>query len=184
MATGVGTSSYPPTTTLTSSSATAEAAAPGGGYVSITTGGVSTTTTTTTTTTTYDVDQYMFENGVEISSRTDTHNTGERLIDASLSTYIRSINVEFQASGLEPNLRVFPYFNDVNVGKYCRPLDGEWGGDLITDAKGSLTGVFCIPPNTFYVGAKVFRLSMSETEKSSEEFQEMQQEFSDVLSGG
>lgn len=84
-------------------------------------------------------------------------------------THMRSIVVEFKATGLRPNTRFFPYFDGVDVSLHTRMafydlitgafvMYGVWNESLYTDANGEISGQFRIPPDTFLSGTKVFTL--------------------------
>ena len=50
---------------------------------------------------------------------------------------------------MRPNTRVHPFFDEQAISVYVTPDGGSLGGNLVTDANGSVTGTFAIPdPNT------------------------------------
>jgi hypothetical protein len=62
---------------------------------------------------------------------------------------------------MRPATRVFPYFDDTLVTAHCKPTGGSLGGNLVTDAGGSVSGEFIIPNSAtlkFRVGSKPFTL--------------------------
>ena len=83
--------------------------------------------------------------------------------------FIRSRNVEFQAYGLRPNTRVYPFFDNIDVSVYVTPDGGSVGGNITTDSTGYVKGVFAIPdPNDttkprWRTGKRIFRLTSSST---------------------
>lgn len=113
--------------------------------------------------------------GIRTSVAPDTIQTslGERIIDIRMVPFIRARRVRFKAVALKPNTRVWPFFDGVNVGNFCKPrgftsviddaVDVEpnpnavrhpdlTAGDitsgtnaLITDANGTIEGEFYIP---------------------------------------
>lgn len=113
--------------------------------------------------------------GIRTSVAPDTIQTslGERVIDIRMVPFIRARRVRFKAVALKPNTRVWPFFDGVNVGAFCKPrgfttfiddaVDVEpnplavrhpdlTAGDitsgtnaLITDANGTIEGEFYIP---------------------------------------
>lgn len=102
--------------------------------------------------------------------QTDIEPTG-----IAATTFLRPKAVTFIASGLKPNTRYYPFFNDVYVGKYCTLASAVVNnviGDLSssgavvnetytvlkTDVYGTLYGVFYIPALTFITGSYVFKL--------------------------
>ena len=91
---------------------------------------------------------------------------GNRIIDVDIIPYLRSRRVEFTARGMRPATRVFPYFDDTLVTDHCKPTGGSLGGNLVTDAGGSVSGEFIIPNNStikFRVGSKPFTLKDNAT---------------------
>ena len=93
-----------------------------------------------------------------------TANFGERVVNTSYIPFIRSRTITFTGKRLKPNTRVYPFFDEVNVGSFCAPSGGSNGGALITDDNGEITGTFTIPNdnfNRFRTGERVFRLTSS-----------------------
>jgi len=90
---------------------------------------------------------------------------GEKVVDVAFATYIRENTITFTAENMKPNTRVYPYFEEIDVSAYCTPNGGSLGGNLVTDANGSLTGTFAIPnPNVsgnpkWRTGDRRFRLT-------------------------
>ena len=106
-------------------------------------------------------------------------------VDFQFRIFIASRTVSFVATGLKPNTRVYPYFDDVAVSVHCAParvntqlgatLDAaiqeanrrgrpedalvrtaNFGQPLVTDSNGTLLGMFRIPADTFRVGDRRF----------------------------
>src|SRR5210317_897687 len=92
-----------------------------------------------------------------------------RVISVAFVPFIRSRPISFTAYGMRPNTRVYPFFDNVDVSSYITPDGGSLGGNLITDASGSVTGVFTIPdPKVtsnpkWRTGKRVLRLTSSQT---------------------
>lgn len=118
-----------------------------------------TTTATTTVIDTFDVTQQRTAKGTEISGRTTNYSAGDRVTDVSLNPYMRSIDVTFSATGMLEDTKVWAYFDGVAVSANTRPLDGEFGDQLVTNSKGEVTGIFRIPEGRFFVGEKMFKLT-------------------------
>lgn len=92
---------------------------------------------------------------------------GDRVIDVALIPFMRSRLVSFKVDGMQPNSRIFPYFDGISVDRWCRAetftriannkietgnlyrnaTEHPFGGStpLYTDAKGSCEGSFFIP---------------------------------------
>jgi hypothetical protein len=77
---------------------------------------------------------------VQVKVTTETTTSTQRfdngIIDASIQPYMRHIEVDFVATGLRPNRRVWFFFDNVDVTRYISPsniieLDGD-GGTIIT----------------------------------------------------
>lgn len=108
-----------------------------------------------------------------VESRTDTYNLGDVVKDVQIVPYIRSRSVEFYATKMKANTRVYAFFDGQNVSAFCRDIGFqlsaanagtasqlvEFGSPLITDANGELRGEFKIPAGRFFTGEKEFVLS-------------------------
>jgi len=94
---------------------------------------------------------------------------GNRVISVAFVPFIRQRTITFTAKGMRPNTRVHPFFDEQAISVYVTPDGGSLGGNLVTDANGSVTGTFAIPdPNTtsnprWRTGKRVFRLTSSST---------------------
>ena len=102
-----------------------------------------------------------------IVPKTVTQNFGDRVISIAFTPFIRSRDVDFVATRLKPNTRVYPYFDSDSINTYVTPLGGALGGNLVTDSNGAVSGTFSIPDpkdNTkprWRTGERVFRLTSS-----------------------
>jgi hypothetical protein len=65
--------------------------------------------------------------GIEttIIEQIDVTSDGDRLVAESLIPYIRQRDVLFEARGLKPLTRVYPFFDKVNVSPYVTPTSGS-----------------------------------------------------------
>lgn len=103
--------------------------------------------------------------GIEITStfdkRVDAIDMGVRISDAELMTYARPMTIDFIATNLKPNTRVYPFYDDMPVSDSCYPwkIDAQFNDPLISNEEGVVIGVFEIPEKTFFTGQKVFRLT-------------------------
>jgi hypothetical protein len=72
---------------------------------------------------------------------------GSRIIDTRSAEYIRTNEVTFEGKCFLPNSRLFAYFDDVDVSKYCVP-DVNYGerlespGSMVRGPYSSITGTF------------------------------------------
>jgi len=137
----------------------------------------STTTTSTVTATQIETTSVRTGTATTIESRTDTYSMGDLVRDVQIIPYIRSRVVQFQATGLKANTRVYAYFDGQPVSQHCRDIGFQlnsgnaamlrsrvaYGSPLITDANGEILGEFRIPGNTFFTGEKTFRLDSNPT---------------------
>ncbi len=127
---------------------------------------------TTTTTTTRQTRQGI---NTRVVPRIDRESQGDRVVSRALIPFIRARNVSFDVTGMKPLMRVYPFFDKQNVSQYVTPTGGSLGGNLVTTANGSVSGVFAIPnPNTrgnprFRTGERVFRLTSSSTNSTNPE---------------
>ena len=94
---------------------------------------------------------------------------GDRVVDVAFVPFIRSRDVQFSATRMKPNTRVYPFFDNIDITSYITPTNGSLGGNLITDANGAVSGTFSIPdPKVnsnprWRTGERTFRLTSSST---------------------
>lgn len=89
---------------------------------------------------------------------------GDSVTQVDLIPFMRSIDIQFYATGMTPNTRVYAFFDEIDVNDNVRPLGGAYGEPLVTDSEGNLNGVFTVPnedDKKFSVGDRVFRLTNS-----------------------
>ncbi len=102
------------------------------------------------------------------------HSLGSRVISVAFAPFIRQRTITFTARGMRPNTRVHPFFDNIDISTYVTPSGGSLGGNLVTDANGSVVGTFAIPDPfngvnpRWRTGKKVFRLTSSSTNSSTE----------------
>lgn len=137
------------------------------------------TTYVTTTDTTTTVNRVASEHTIR-------EVVGSRIVDVLTIPWMRSRVVSFRASGLRPNTRYFPFFDQTLVEPYCKlnnsfirhsdrspefrrtsltpaiaHSDSAANTLLLSDANGAITGEFEIPNNSamrFSTGTKEFAL--------------------------
>jgi hypothetical protein len=86
----------------------------------------------------------------------------DNMVSTSLIPFMRSIPITFTCTGFRPYTRMYPFFDNVAISAYCKPQYGNYGDALVTDANGSLVGVYLVPCNAnvrFPVGTSVFAVS-------------------------
>jgi len=107
------------------------------------------------------------------SDRFRRYNANRFSVSGDILPYARATSIYFDADGLKPNKRYYPFFNGIYVGKYCiadQTIDGEVvastpsissGLDdvpITSDRFGRIRGVFFLPDNMFLVGRHKFML--------------------------
>jgi hypothetical protein len=98
-----------------------------------------------------------------------TSTTSEATVKTELIPYMRSIEIAFSAKGLRPLTRVYPWFSNRNVSAYTKPTNGTYGGSLVTDSAGNVSGVFRVPNTSamkFSTGTSAFVLCDNATNVS------------------
>lgn len=100
---------------------------------------------------------------------------GDFVTDVAVSPYLRSKEVKLFISGLRPNTRFWPYFDQKSVSVHCAPAfynssvtgsinpglivkNGNYGDVLRSNSKGELYFTFLIPEATFRVGDRVLEV--------------------------
>lgn len=117
--------------------------------------GTSTTTTSNTlysTATTTNINQERNGIQLDVNSVVNQYDLGSYVTDISIQPWLRPKAISFTATGLKPNTRVYPYFDERNVSLFCEPEI------ITTDNFGSVSGVFYLPASTFKVGERTFKL--------------------------
>ena len=128
---------------------------------------------TTTTTTTTSTDQIRYGETTTLDARVDEYTIDDIVKDVRIIPYIRETVVQFAATKMRANTRVYAFFDGVNVSEHVRDagisitednVDTardliEYGSPLYTDANGEVRGEFRIPGGKFFVGEKVFTLT-------------------------
>jgi hypothetical protein len=144
-------------------------------------GGTDTTTTTQTLQQTTSTMKLIGTTLSAVAGKPITSDLGTFLSSVTITPFIPSTTIFFQATGLKPSTRVYPYFDNVPVSAFCAPasqkndyttnttdLKSLWvnssgnqpvlGTTLITDSNGGVSGIFTIPKETFHSGELVFKL--------------------------
>lgn len=76
------------------------------------------------------------------------------LVGVQSIAFIRAITLTLRLSNARPNTPMNVYFDNVLVNHYCAPFGGSVGNPLITNAVGTLTVLFYLPPGKFTTGTK------------------------------
>jgi len=100
-------------------------------------------------------------------SAATTANVGDYITDISFSSFIAPQSINFTANGMKPGSNIYAYFSNIPVNAFVAPATsngtvwtptGTVGSPLIVNSAGSLSGIFYVPANTFYVGSNVLFL--------------------------
>ena len=102
---------------------------------------------------------------VEVFNRTQSSGPFVRRTD--IIPFMRSREIQFRGTGMRPNTRVYPYFDNIPVSTYVTPTTSTFantaaaGSALVTNANGAVFGIFTLPNNNelkFRQGERPFRL--------------------------
>jgi hypothetical protein len=90
-----------------------------------------------------------------------TIDRGQKVLSVPYNPYIRSKQIEFVAEGLEPNTRLYAFFEGIDVSSWINPDDVTnitspftgiagyaekgFGESIITDNNGNVSGIFLVP---------------------------------------
>ena len=88
---------------------------------------------------------------------------GNMVTNIAMTQFIRSRTINFTAVGLKPLTVVYPFFDGKSASAAVTPTSGSLGGNLITDAAGSVSGTFTITLGAYYTGSNIFLLTDSVT---------------------
>ena len=102
-------------------------------------------TTTTTISTTQRVGRTRSGIRTSLVPKEVRKSLGDKVIGTSLIPYMRSKSIEFVATGMKPNTRVYAFFDGVDVNENVTPLGSSAGAAITTDANGTVAGTFLIP---------------------------------------
>lgn len=97
-----------------------------------------------------------------IESRTDSYDFGDRVVDVSINPYMRETSIEFFATKMKANTKIWAFFDKKPVSDSVRALKGVKGDQLITDGSGQISGIFDCPPGVFFTGDREFYLTSDE----------------------
>ena len=124
--------------------------------------------------------------GVKVDSKNTTKKVGEFVTNIAFQPYIPGVDIRFVALGLRPNLRHYPFFDDVKVSTDCAPAiivnnvdatrdefqllstnrakgmikrNGAFGTALTANSSGGLAGIFRVPARVFFAGERKFALA-------------------------
>ena len=93
---------------------------------------------------------------------------GQQELVTGIIPFIRSRQIKFAGTGMRPNTKVYPFFDEIDVSAHVAPANSSFantavlGSQLKTDSSGNVFGNFIIPNNDtlkFRTGDKSFRLA-------------------------
>ena len=99
--------------------------------------------------------------------QTVRNSIGDRIVNVAFVPFIRSRTINFTATRMKPNTRVYAFFDDVSIASYVTPSSGA---NLDTDNNGSVSGTFVIPDPAvnsnprWRTGTRTFRLTSSQND--------------------
>jgi hypothetical protein len=83
---------------------------------------------------------------------------GDKIIDISVVPFIRAKTLRINVEGLKPNTRFYCFFDGINVTDQCY-IENSTSDIILSDDYGRIQNLlFDVPPGTFEVGEKVFRV--------------------------
>lgn len=128
--------------------------------------------TTSITTQQTDIIQDITRSLQVSEGRVNEQNLGEFVTNFNFNPFMRSREVRILMHGLRPNTRHYFFFDDVDVNSSVVPgivpesdsvrdvvAAGTVSTSVISDINGSLAAIFTIPPETFYVGDRVLKIT-------------------------
>ena len=81
----------------------------------------STTTTTITGTVGVDLSQQRKGKQHTVNEQIDTESLGDRIVSREVIQFMRARNIEFTSTRLKPFTEVYPFFDNVDVSRFCMP---------------------------------------------------------------
>ena len=99
--------------------------------------------------------------------QTVRNSIGDRIVNVAFVPFVRSRTINFTATRMKPNTRVYAFFDDVSISAYVTPSSGA---NLDTDNNGSVSGTFVIPDPAvdsnprWRTGTRTFRLTSSQND--------------------
>lgn len=113
------------------------------------------------TTTTTSSQQTQTGTAYSLTSANNTYNFGSYVTDVALQPYCRAMLIQFMATGMKPNTRLYAWMDDTNVTTYCMGAGSNYiinSSNITTDASGTAYGIYFLPADTFYSGDRQFQL--------------------------
>ena len=97
------------------------------------------------------VDLYQSREGTQttVNEQIDTESLGDRIVSRNVIYFMRGRNIEFTATRMKPYTQVYPFFDNVDVKKFCMSklveiemvqgtfLVGEWVGGVMPSTETS-----------------------------------------------
>ena len=113
--------------------------------------GTTTTENEVTVSGTVCVDLYQSRDGTQttVNEQIDTESLGDRIVSRNVIYFMRGRNIEFTATRMKPYTQVYPFFDNVDVKKFCMSklveiemvqgsfLVGEWVGGVMPSTETS-----------------------------------------------
>lgn len=113
---------------------------------------------------------------ISVGTTTSVESLGNKVVDVSVIPFMRSREIQIEASGLKPDTKMYGFFDSETVSAYMTPTNssfvatGDEGDDIVSDSEGRAYFIFRIPNDDvkrFRTGTKAFRLTDSITNSSN-----------------
>ena len=108
-----------------------------------------------------DTSQVRTGQKILVNPETVSRSIGDRIVDIGIVPFMRANTITISAKGMRPYVRVYPFFDNVDVSAYVS-VNGVAGAAITTDEQGRIgvasTVLFNLPASVFRTGERVFRL--------------------------
>ena len=118
----------------------------------------------------------------EVIEQIDEESLGDKILSKAIIPFMRPVNIEFTGTGFFPNVRVYVYFDGVDMSNFVTPNSSAYttdttiveGSALVTTAFGEIKGTLRIPETKFTgqetvpkfkTGEKEFRITSSSSNR-------------------
>ncbi len=112
------------------------------------------------------IEQNQTRSGVRttVTPQINEQRLGQKVVNASIAPYMRSIQLNITIYRLKPNTRHYPFFDGQPVDSHCKrggTSSATLGEALYTDASGTLSIDYVLPQGQFRTGQRVFKVTDS-----------------------
>jgi hypothetical protein len=89
------------------------------------------------------------------------------IVDKSIVPFMRTRDIVVSVSGMKPNSRVYPFFDNISIEDNCIQSGNSTLGNLQTNSFGEIEFTFTIPTGKFRTGEKLLVLTDSSSNDST-----------------